>query len=305
MTRWPWKAEARSQHRSMPLVNQGLLGAYYGATYWYRRRWMARAMAAERAPVMVLFYHRVADDMATPWTITPRAFARQMEWLSRHFELVSLSEAQERVRCGRNAAPAVCITFDDGYAENCQAALPLLIRRRIPCTYFVCTHHVLHGEAFPHDIDRGLRFAPNTVEELQQLAAAGIEIGAHTRSHADLGRVTDPEMLYDELVTAGAELQSAVGRPVRYFAFPFGKHINLNAAAFHLAYEHGYEAVCSAYGGYNFPGDDAFHLQRIPADEVFLRLKNWTTVDPRKLRVRRFFYGPGMMRATVPRAVRG
>jgi hypothetical protein len=48
--------------------------------------------------------------------------------------------------------------------------------------------------------------------------------------------------------------------------------------------------VCSAYGGFNFPGDDPFHLQRIAADSVMVRLKNWVTMDPRKLRTRRFEY---------------
>jgi hypothetical protein len=57
-----------------------------------------------------------------------------------------------------------------------------------------------------------------------------------------------------------------------------------------MAYDAGYEAVCSAYGGFNFPGDDAFHLQRIHGDADMIRLKNWTTVDPRKKRTRRYTY---------------
>ena len=138
---------------------------------------------------------------------------------------------------------------------------------------------------------QGHRFAPNTIDELKQLAAAGIEIGAeHTRNHADLGRINDPARLEDEIVTAGEELQVALGRPVRYFAFPFGLHANLNRRAFQIAYEAGYEAVCSAYGAYNFPGDDAFHLQRFHGDPEMPRFKNWLSVDPRKLHVPRFEY---------------
>ena len=60
---------------------------------------------------------------------------------------------------------------------------------------------------------------------------------------------------------------------------------------FQLAREAGFAGVCSAYGGYNVPGDDPFHLQRIHADPDIIRLKNWLTVDPRKLaRVARFQY---------------
>ena len=77
---------------------------------------------------------------------------------------------------------------------------------------------------------------------------------------------------------------------MRYFAFPFGRFENLNAKAFALARQAGYEAVCSAYGGFNFPGDDAFHVQRIPVGDDMIHLKNWTTVDPRKLNTPRFPY---------------
>jgi hypothetical protein len=57
-----------------------------------------------------------------------------------------------------------------------------------------------------------------------------------------------------------------------------------------MAKQAGYEGVCSAYGGYNFPGDDAFHLQRIHGDDDMLRMKNWLSVDPRKLAVLRYPY---------------
>ena len=83
---------------------------------------------------------------------------------------------------------------------------------------------------------------------------------------------------------ARRELQRLAGAPVRYFAFPYGQHGNLTREAFEVARAAGYDGVCSAYGGYNFPGDDAFHLQRIHVDDDLIRLKNWMTVDPIKLR---------------------
>ena len=122
------------------------------------------------------------------------------------------------------------------------------------------------------------------------MANAGIEIGAHTYSHADLGKLTDPVVLHKELVVARQELRAAIGRPIRYFSFPFGLHANLSCQAFALAAQCGYEGVCSAYGGYNYPGDDPFHVHRIPAVCEMLRLKNWLTADPRKIHTRRFEY---------------
>ena len=266
----------------MSFWKQPLLHGYFHATLPYRAWQNARRASAGTAPLMVLFYHRIADDAASPWTCSNRLFAQQIRWLKQRFELISLGEAQQRIRSGCNHRPAVSITFDDGYAANCHQAIPLLLEQQIPCTYFVSSRCVLDGVPFPHDIANAYEGRPNTIEEIRAMAEAGVEIGGHTRTHCDLGRLNNPAKLYDELIVGGEELQQAIGRPVRYFAFPFGMRSNLNREVFRLARHFGYDGVCSAYGGYNFPGDDSFHIRRFHADDM-LRLKNWTTVDPRKV----------------------
>lgn len=283
----------------MPIWKRLLLELYYHGSMPYRRRRNRRLAEMGRAPVIVLVYHRVADDAANLWTRPNRLFEQEIRWLKRTCELVSLEEAQRRIRLRMNHEPCVSITFDDGYADNCRHALPLLVAEQVPCTYFVTTRNVLEGVPFEHDLRMGNNLTVNTIQELRELAAAGIEIGAHTRTHADLGATSDSGVLHDEVVTAGEELQAALGRPVRYFAFPYGQHRNLNAAAFHIAYEAGYEAACSAYGGYNYPGDDAFHIQRIGVDGPTIRLRNWIAGDPvKERRTRRFFYGVDASRRT-------
>jgi peptidoglycan/xylan/chitin deacetylase (PgdA/CDA1 family) len=275
----------------MVSVRSFMLQLYYRLQYPGRVLANAQREAHGRAPVMVLAYHRIADDAATPWTQSTASFARQIEWLKQHIDLISFAEAQSRIRSGRNHRAAVSITFDDGYAANSVAAIPLLLREQIPCTYFVTSRSVLEGVPFYHDADLGKPLALNTPAQIREMSDAGIEIGNHSWSHPDFGKIRDVDLLFREVVTSGEELSNLVGRPIRYFAFPFGHHRNMNAGVFRLAKEHGYEAVCSAYGGYNFPGDDAFHLQRIMADSALIRLKNWLTVDPRKLMtIERFEY---------------
>lgn len=274
----------------MPLWKQLLLTLYYHATRPARTWNYWREVSGDHLPVMVLYYHRIADDRANPWTVSNAMFVRQIRWLRERFDFISLGDAQQRIRRGYNPQPCVSITFDDGYADNCQQAIPRLIKERIPCTYFVTLENVLKEAPFSHDLVMGRRFAPNTLEQLRAMVAAGIEIGAHAYTHTDLGPITDPRLLRYEVATAKEELQAALGGPVRYFAFPFGHYANLNPAAFALAREAGYAGVCSAYGGFNFPGDDPFHLQRIPVDDDMIRLKNWVTMDPRKLRTKRFVY---------------
>ncbi len=207
----------------------------------------------------------------------------RIAWLQRNVELISLAEVQRRIGGAGNSRPCACITFDDGYAENCRQAIPLLIREKIPCTYFVTLQNILTGESFPHDRAAGRHFPPNKLDELRVMADAGIEIGSHSYTHLDLSQVSDPAILYREVVVAAEELRDRLQCPVRRFAVPYGQPRQLKPVVFDLARQAGCEAVCSAYGGYNFPGDDPFHLRRIHGDGDLILLKNRATLDPRKL----------------------
>ena len=279
--------------KNTPPWKRLLLNLYYHASLPSRARRARQYAQQGRAPVIVFFWHRIADDRATPWTLSNELFARQIAWLRKHCRLVSLEEAHRRLQLKYNRKPCVALTFDDGYADNCAHAVPLLIEHGIPLTYFVTLRNIITGEPFAHDLKLGHNLAPNTIEQLRRMAAAGVEIGSHTYTHPDLASIADRRTLRRELIAAKDEVQAAVGRPVRYFAFPFGRYEHLSPAAFETAKEAGYAAVCSAYGGYNFPGDDSFHLQRIPVDELMIRLKNWATIDPRKIGTRRFDYVGG------------
>ena len=267
----------------MNLLREMALSTYYYGTLPVRTARQRRLEQRRQAPGCVLFYHRVADKHPNAWTISNDTFRRHMLWLLDRFEFVSLRELQDRMRLGGNARPTVSITFDDGYADNYDFAIPFLLERNIPFTYFVSLHFVLTGSPFPHDRARGIPLAPNTIPQLQAMALAGVEIGAHTRTHVDLGEVEDSETLFDEVVTARDELQRVLNQPVRYFAFPYGMPHNLNPLAIELAQQAGFAGVCSAYGAYNHPGDDPFHIKRIHGDPEFSRLRNWMTLDPRKL----------------------
>ena len=76
--------------------------------------------AAGQAPISVLIFHRIADDRANYWTTPTQTFVQAIRWLKPRFDLISLAEAQRRIRAGANHRAAVSITFDDGYAENCR-----------------------------------------------------------------------------------------------------------------------------------------------------------------------------------------
>lgn len=267
-----------------------LIDAYRLASWPMRQVYLNRLRKSGNVPVLIVFYHRVDNTNLNPWTITEEAFQEQIDWYEKNFDLVDLEECQRRILRGQNDRPTLSITFDDGYADNSTFALPMLISRGIPVTYFVTTRHTTTGDPFPHDVERGIPLTPNSVDSLIALAKAGVEIGGHTRNHSDLGKVQDADELFDEVIEASRELERLIDKPIRYFACPFGLHENLNADAFQLLKQHGFKGVCSAYGGYNFVGGDAFHLQRLHGDPNFSRMKNWLTFDPRMMKPNPYDY---------------
>ncbi len=254
--------------------------AYYLSTIGCRRWLASRDSAAGRAPVVVPVFHRIADDAANDWTTSTSVFSAAVRWMQERFDLISMEETQRRMASAAICRPCVCLTFDDGYAVNGRRAIPFLLENEIPFTYFVTVNAVMHGAYFKHDLEMDNRFAPHTIAEVRKLADHGVEIGAHTRTHADLGAVDDEAELYDEIVAARDELQDAIRHPVRYLAFPFGDYANLSATAFRVARDAGYAGVCSNYGGYNYAGDDPFHIQRRGVDGELFRIQNWMFRDP-------------------------
>lgn len=245
-----------------------------------------RKMSAQKiAPAMVSFYHRVADENPNPWTISRREFRRHLDHCQATCQLVDLAEVQKRIRTGVSPDPCVSITFDDGYAENGDFALPLMIERGIPVTYFVSTDFIRHGRPFPHDVENGQPLRVHSPEDLRQWADAGVEIGCHTRDHVDFSTVVDPRDLEVQIVEDKDRLEQMIGRRARYFAFPFGLQKHLQPAAISAVHRAGFDGFCSAFGGYNVVGNDWFHLRRFHGDPEFSRLLNWLSFDAHKLQI--------------------
>ena len=134
------------------LTKTAILEAFRCLTLPYRIVSRKRHASRNQMPVVILYYHRVADTDPVAWSLTNDQFRRHIDWLQRHFEMISLQEAQRRVAEG-TSRPSVHVTFDDGYAENCDHALPLLVERQIPCTYFVTLDNVAGGTGLEGGVD--------------------------------------------------------------------------------------------------------------------------------------------------------
>lgn len=261
------------------------INTYRQATAPIRSMLRSRYQAECQFPISVLYYHRVADWQPTPWTITRADFRRHLDWLQSHLEVISLDEAIARLESGQSGRPAAVITFDDGYSDNMDFAVPLMMQRKVPFTYYVSTHQVINQQPFQHDQEFPRPLYPNSIRDLKKLVRWGVDIGAHTCHHVDLAKVTDEEQLKNELQGCRRQLMNVLGCDVKHFAFPFGQRDNISAQSVQFAREAGFKSVAGAYGGYNFVGQNPFFIQRFHGDPLLARVQNWMTYDPRFLGV--------------------
>lgn len=246
------------------------------------RSWIRlRGRQKSEMPVTGIFLHRVADDQPNPWSMTIQQFDSMLAWLEANVDLVSTDEAQRRIREGNNSRPAVVITFDDGYADNCLHAIPTLISKKIPFTYYVTTNNVRTGEYYPHDIKNNQQLAPNSIDEIKAMSDAGVTIGVHTRTHCNVAQLNSKNEFDYEIKGSRNDLAEWTGKLPQHFAFPFGLPEHLSPSSIQYLADEGFSSYCSASGGFNSPYQDSFHLRRFHADPVLPRLKNWLSLDPR------------------------
>lgn len=212
--------------------------------------------------IVVLLYHRVSDELRDSLTVGIEQFDAQMEWLARHHQVVSIADIVRGNVPRHNARPVVAVTFDDGYLDNFENAVPILLRHQVPASFFVSTGMIGADQGFPHDLKRlGSALPTMTWDQLRQMHALGFVIGSHTVTHLDCGSA-DLGAVRRELIESRDALRRNLGLDEVIFAYPFGGRANMNAAALQLVKETGYAGCLSAYGGFIGGQVDPYNVVR-------------------------------------------
>ena len=123
------------------------------------------------ATLSILIYHRVLarPDPLFPGEVDAALFQRQLRLVKRFYAPLPLAEAVQRLQDGSLPARAACITFDDGYADNAQVALPLLQRHGLHATFFIATDYLDGGQMWNDTVIEAVRQAPGPVLDLRAL----------------------------------------------------------------------------------------------------------------------------------------
>jgi peptidoglycan/xylan/chitin deacetylase (PgdA/CDA1 family) len=175
------------------------------------------ALSADGAvDVPILMYHRVVPRQPgeTPiqrrYTVEPGILDMQLDYLQGHgYTVVSLGQLADHLLDGMPLPrKPVVLTFDDGWAGQFTYALPVLKKHGVTATFFVTTDFLGH---------RGFM----SWAQLRELDDGGMTVASHTRTHPFLTKLSD-ENLRAEIAGSKRTLENFLGKPVPYFAYPFG-----------------------------------------------------------------------------------
>lgn len=310
------------------------------------------AIGEVRNRLSILIYHRVLPnpDPLLPDEIDAAAFEVHMQALAKYFCVMSLEKAIDRLLIDDLPPMTVCVTFDDGYADNIDHGLPILQRYAIPSTFFIATGFLDGGRmwndtiielvrkttsdvldlaqvglgfysvetseqkvAAINDLIAQFKYLPTeqrhenimavaelsesplpkdlmmTPEQIRQLVASGMTVGAHTVHHPILAML-DTNTAREEIMQSKEDLESITGVSVRLFAYPNGvPEKDYTAEHVMLLRKLGFDAAVSTAWGVATRTTDVYQLPRFtPWDRTNYRftarlLHNRLRTDPQRV----------------------
>ncbi|MEU5656150.1 polysaccharide deacetylase family protein [Streptomyces sp. NPDC047737] len=222
-----------------------------------RGRGPADRRAASRIPV--LLYHAVMDDpprWIAEFTVTPRQFADQLDAIATGGRTPVTLGALAAHLVGREPLPErpVVLTFDDGFADLPGPTAEALAGRSMPATAYLTTG-ALKGGA-------GSLLPPAPMMSLRQaplLEQYGMEVGAHTVSHAQLDTLSG-SAVRSELVESREALEDVLGHEVTHLAYPHGYN---SATVRRAARAAGYESAVAVRHALSSGRDEPYRIARL------------------------------------------
>ena len=212
--------------------------------------------------IPVFMYHRVAAEIPVPssqFVVSQRIFRKQMEYLTIHnYSTPRLSDLLsgsigESLR-GRRP---VLLTFDDGYLEIVETALPVLKEFGFTCCVFLITNWLHRMNTWDTDSSTG---GAQLLEphQLLDLEKAGFECGSHTVRHRSLPALNDDDLMR-ELESSREMMEAIVRHPVTFLAYPYG---DVNPRVKEAVRRAGYTCAFAVHTGPWGLRSDIFEIRR-------------------------------------------
>jgi len=212
--------------------------------------------------IPILMYHQI-DEPPPRGTalrgliVAPSSFAWQMRMLRLlGYRGLSMRDLEPYLT-GEKQNKVVGITFDDGYQNNLVHALPALQANGFTATCYGVSSMV--GGTNVWDAGKVAQKPLMTQQDWRTWHTAGMDVGSHTQTHANLKELPDEEARL-QIVQSKAELEHLIGAEVRHFCYPYGW---FQAHHEEMVRSAGYVTATSTRRGRVQAGDNPYSLNRI------------------------------------------
>lgn len=211
----------------------------------------------------ILMYHRVApagSEELAPWRVSPTAFEEQLRYLHDNgYKSVSLDDWASWIEYGYHLPrDSVIITFDDGYQDFIEYALPVLQRYKFTATIFLVTDEIGRKNCWDHD-EYGEMIQLLNWREIRQLQANNISFGSHAATHRSLSSLSFRDIVR-EFKRSKDTLEQGIGVEVNSLAYPYGDY---NRIAQYIMAICNYDIGLTCDTGFCTVKDSLFSLPRI------------------------------------------
>jgi peptidoglycan/xylan/chitin deacetylase (PgdA/CDA1 family) len=224
-------------------------------------------LAPEVEPSLrVLMYHKVNDTPDNPTTVPVGRFDEQLGRLAElGYQVVGLDAVLEHFNDGEPLPKnAVLITFDDGYRDTLDNALPVLQKHGYPAVIFVPVAYMEDEMPLPHEthlIERGVRNPTLDWGLMRELDAGGVRVESHGIAHRPLAEVSLDESVR-EIAVSKLRLEEKLGRPVRAYAYVKGSEAHFHPVHESILKQAGYELGFTSISRSNGPDTNPFRIGR-------------------------------------------
>ena len=242
---------------------------FFCYTYLYRPIPSRFLAMRNNQRIIVLLYHRVNDDLRDSVTVGIEQFDRHMAILEQKYTVASIENIVSGDVPRNTSRPLVAVTFDDGYLDNYENAVSILLKHKIPAAFFISTGMIGSKNGFAHDLRKLGRSLPNmNWEQIEYMKQHGFTIGSHTISHINCAKA-DVENVQEEITKSKETIEERLGIKEVIFSYPFGKKEDMNNEMLEYVKKVGYVGCVSAYGGRNDNTINPFNILRMGIDSNF------------------------------------
>ncbi|MEI8105439.1 MAG: polysaccharide deacetylase family protein [Actinomycetes bacterium] len=214
----------------------------------------------------VLMYHKINDIPDNPTTVPVGRFDEQLAQVTElGYEVVDLDAVLDHYTLGTPLpSKAVLITFDDGYRDILENALPVLQKHGFPAVIFVPVAYMDDETPLPHEmrlVERGVRNPTLDWGLMRELDAGGVRVESHGIAHRPLADVSLDESVR-EIAVSKLKLEERLERPVRAYAYVKGSEAHFHPVHESLLKQAGYEIAFTSISRSNGQGTNPFRLGR-------------------------------------------